>query len=164
MQRGPPRVAAPTAFIRGNPNLATRVAGDGGPYGVDRMQSKPCNAGRRGQRPVRRNLGGFVLSEPFCHPTFASPPAPLLRGGGSGTGAGANNRNRSDNTPCRGRHISALRAAALRRLRYETRLRAQSWRPARSRFRLPEASVTLHGLEYPAAAAAPLFPKKGSGE
>ncbi len=37
-----------------------------------------------------------------------------------------------------------------------------SWRPARSKFRLPTAPVTLNGLEYPAAAAAPLFPKKGS--
>ncbi len=119
------------------------------------------NAGRRGRRPLRRSseairtlqrgppgvaaptaiLGRirFIGTALSSHARF--PPAPLLRGGGSETEAGANFRNRCDSAPRRGRH---------------------SWRPARSRFRLPETSVTLHGLEYPAAAAAPLFPKKGS--
>ncbi len=105
-------------------------------------QSEPCNAGRRGRRPVRRNWDGFVLSKPLCHPTLASPLPPSYEEGALRRRRCANFRTSSVNVPCRGRH---------------------SWRPARSKFRLPEAPVTPHGLEYPAAAAAPLFPKKGSG-
>ncbi len=96
-KRGSPGTATPTAFIGGNPS--------------------PATWGRCGQRPVRHNLGWCGLLEPLCHPTLASPLPPLLRGGGSVSEAGANFRNRCDNTPCRGRHISALRAAATRRLR-----------------------------------------------
>ncbi len=80
-ERGSPGTATPTASIGGNPNPATRAAKRGRPYGIYRGQSETCNEGRRGRRPVRRNLGGFVLSGPVCYPTFASPLPPSYEEG-----------------------------------------------------------------------------------
>ena len=76
LQRGPPGVAAPTAFIGGNPSPVTWAAVGSGPYGVNGT-GLIC----RGRSVIQRSL----------------PPCPLLRGGGSETGA--NCRNRSDNEP-----------------------------------------------------------------
>ena len=66
--------ATPTAFIGSNPKPETRAAKRGRPYGVDWRQSETCNAGRCGQRPVRRGLNAICTVGAGSKPARQLPP------------------------------------------------------------------------------------------
>ncbi len=107
------------------------------PFYRNRPRPTTCHGRTHGSAPTG-DVGGYAIQ-----PTLEII-ATRVAGDGDPYGiiwSGPIFRNRCDNAPCRGRH---------------------SWRPARNTFGFPEASVTLHGLEYPGPAGPPLFPKKGS--
>ncbi len=94
-----------------------------------------------------RVVGGCGLPEPFCYPTLPSPLPPSYE-----EGAPRRRRVRFIATVPKTHPLLPLlgRGGAKRR--------------GGSVIPFPAASATLNGLEYPAAAAAPLFPNMGQGK